>query len=91
MNALPTQQPYYCLADLAQTDTMPPYLGMFFQETNEVALGGFAFHAQQEIRRAEMKETEGVALYYLGPIDELAEFCSRGGYLDSENGITRFS
>jgi len=91
MNALTTQQPYYCLADLAQTNTIPPYLGMFLQEPHEVALGGIAFHSEQEIRRAEMKETESVALYYLGPIDELAQFCSRGRYLNSENGITRFS
>jgi hypothetical protein len=68
VNTLAAQQPDRFLAKLAQANPSPGEVRVLGNQAHQVTLAGFAFHAEEQIRPAEVKEAEGVALHELGPI-----------------------
>ncbi len=82
MDALGAEQLDDVLAEAAQSDAGQAQVGPCGGDAEDVARRGVGLHAQQQIRRGEMEEAQGVRLDHLGHIQQAAQL--RGGMRNAD-------
>jgi hypothetical protein len=75
------------LSELAQLDAVASEFRVLFQDTEDVALGGIGVHAEQEVRRGQVEQTQSMRLDHLGKTEDAAQFVSRRRNLDRQELI----
>lgn len=75
------------LAELPQADAGAGQFLVLADKAEDIALRLRGVPAQQEIRRTEMKETQGVALDKLAQVHQPAEFVRRRRDADGHDGV----
>src|ERR1035438_2050123 len=75
------------LAELPQPDAVPADLGMGFDYAEDVAPGGVAIHAEQQIRRRQIEEAEGVRLHDLRQVQNGPQAHGDFRNAHGENGV----
>src|ERR1035438_4120281 len=66
------------LAKLAQANAVAGNLGIFFGDAEDVVLDRIRVHAEDQIRRGQVEEAEGVRLQNLGESEDAAQFIGGG-------------
>ena len=90
MNLAATGQFDYFLAELAKSNPAPGNVRMLLDQADNVALGGIAVPTEQQVRGAEVEETQGVRLRNLAQVQQLAQQFRRPGDFHTQNGIASF-
>ena len=75
------------LAELAQADAGAGEVGIGGDQAEDVALGLGGIPAEQEIRRAEVEEAQGVALDELAEVHQPAQLVGGGRDVDGHDGV----
>ena len=87
VNALAADQLDDALAELAQADAAAREIEVVFEQAEEIALFGRGIHAEQEVGRREVEETQRVGLQQLGVVHQPALQHGGARHLDAEDGV----
>ena len=90
VNPLPRHFFDNLLADLPQAHAVARHLRVVLRQTKNIPPRRVGIHAQQEIRRREMEETERVGLHNLRQVQDGAQLDGGGGNARGQNRVARF-
>ena len=87
VNAFAADQLDDALPELAQADAAARELEIVFEQAEEIAFLGRGIHAEQQVGRREVEETQGVGLQQLGVVHQAALEHGGARHLHSEDGV----
>src|ERR1017187_2462632 len=90
VNLATTCQFDYLLTELAKSNPAPGNVRVLLDKADNVALRGVAVPTEQQVRRAEVEETQGVRLRDLAHVQQLAQQFRRTGNFHAQDRVAGF-